>query len=131
MNARDRKILLKISGYVDDAISFAKGMSYDAFASDRKTLSATAFCIGQIGELAKEISDDMLVSTPEIPWKSIRNMRNRIVHDYENVKLTILWTTIADSLPELNLQIKSILRHENSKHRGMEYTEDYEDELER
>lgn len=34
-----------------------------------------------------------------IPWNSIRGMRNRIVHDYENVDLSVLWGTIKESLP--------------------------------
>lgn len=38
---------------------------------------------------------------PIIPWNSIRGMRNRIVHDYENIDLSVLWGTINKSMPEL------------------------------
>ena len=44
-----------------------------------------------------------------IPWKSIKGMRNRIVHDYENVDLSVLWGTIKESLPELKEQLEDII----------------------
>lgn len=44
-----------------------------------------------------------------MPWKSIRGMRNRIIHDYENVDLAVLWGTIKKSLPGLVNQIDQIL----------------------
>lgn len=44
-----------------------------------------------------------------IPWKSIKGMRNRIVHDYENVDLSVLWGTIKESLPELKDKLKDII----------------------
>ncbi len=44
-----------------------------------------------------------------IPWNSIRGMRNRIVHDYENIDLSVLWGTIKESLPDLKDNLKDIL----------------------
>ena len=72
-------------------------------------MSATAFVLGQIGELAKEISSEVTTAYPEIPWKGMRGMRNRIVHDYENVDLAMLWDVIANDLPELLTQIGTLL----------------------
>ena len=46
---------------------------------------------------------------PQIPWRSIKGMRNRIVHDYENVDLAVLWGTITKSLPTLIENIDSLL----------------------
>ena len=48
-----------------------------------------------------------------IPWKSIRGMRNRIVHDYENIDLSVLWGTIKESLPELKDELKDIIFNQN------------------
>ena len=47
-----------------------------------------------------------------IPWKSIRDMRNRIIHDYENVDLSVLWGTIKESLPQLKNDLKDIILKE-------------------
>jgi uncharacterized protein with HEPN domain len=109
MSDRDRGILLKIEKYILDAGNYTAEMDYDSFSNDSKTISATAFVLGQVGELAKEISPDMTAAHPGIPWKGMRGMRNRIVHDYENVDLKILWETIRDDLPALLSQIRALL----------------------
>lgn len=80
--------------------------------SDKKTISACAFSVSQIGELAKDISSSTQEEYTDIPWKSIRGMRNKIVHDYENIDFAVLWGTITKSLPELLKQIDDILYRE-------------------
>ena len=58
MNDNDRHVLRKLIKYVREALAYTQGMMYDSFAGDSKTMSATAFVLGQIGELSKSISDD-------------------------------------------------------------------------
>lgn len=79
------------------------------FLVDRKTITACAFTVSQIGELVKEIENETIEKYPYIPWSSIRGMRNRIIHDYENVDLSVLWGTIKESLPELKKELKEII----------------------
>ena len=56
----------------------------------------------KVGELAaKAIEYEIDEEHPEIAWRQMRGMRNRIVHDYEGVRLEIVWETIQDSFPEL------------------------------
>ena len=111
MTGKDRIILQKISVYIDDVAQYVDGFSFEDFMVDKKTLSACAFSVSQIGELAKEISEDTQERHGNIPWKSIWGMRNKIVHDYENIDLTVLWGTITKSLPELAKQIEGVLKH--------------------
>ena len=79
------------------------------FLDDKKTITACALTVSQIGEIVKEITDGTINKYNEIPWNSIRGMRNRIVHDYENVDLSVLWGTIKESLPELKEKLKDII----------------------
>ena len=109
MSGRDRIILQKIVKYINEALSYTQRIDFDAFSQDSKTMFATAFVLGQIGELAKEISSEIETAYPEIPWKGMRGMRNKIVHDNENVDLAMLWDVIASDLPELLTQIDSLL----------------------
>lgn len=109
MTGKDRIILQKISEYAKEASDYVQGMTFDAFMQDRKTMSATAFCISQIGELAREVSESTQAVHPQIPWRSIKGMRNKIVHDYENVDLAVLWGTITKSLPTLIRNIDNLL----------------------
>lgn len=65
--------------------------------------------VTQVGELVKEITDDTMKKYSNIPWNSIKGIRNRIVHDYENVDLSVLWATIKESLPILRDNLKDII----------------------
>ena len=56
MTGKDRFILQKISTYINDVSQYIDGFSFADFMADKKTLSACAFSVSQIGELAKEIS---------------------------------------------------------------------------
>ena len=112
MTGRDRIIIQKVFGYIKDIISYTEGYTFDNFMSDKKTISACAFSIGQIGELAGNINADIREEYPDIPWRSIKGMRNKIVHDYENVDLAVLWGTIQNSLPQLAAQLENILEQQ-------------------
>ncbi len=57
---------------------YVDGLAFEDFMKDKKTLSACAFSVSQIGELAKEISADTQAKYQHIPWKSIKGMRNKI-----------------------------------------------------
>jgi len=114
MTDRDRIVLLKILGYIREATEYIRDLDFESFMRDRKTISASAFCIGQIGELSKEVSDDTQHSNPEIPWNSIRGMRNKIIHDYESTDFTVLWGTLTESLPELTESINRALLAEDN-----------------
>ncbi|MDO9535995.1 MAG: DUF86 domain-containing protein [Bacillota bacterium] len=112
MTSKDKIILQKISGYLDDVAQYIHGLSFEQFMTDKKTISACAFTVSQIGELAKDISLSTQEEHAYISWKSIRGMRNKIVHDYENIDFAVLWGTITKSLPELLNQINEILYRE-------------------
>ena len=112
MNSRDRIIIQKIVGYIDDVEKYVDGIEARDFLDDKKTITACAFTVSQIGELVKEITDETIEKYPNIPWNSIKGMRNRIVHDYENVDLSVLWGTIMESLPELKNELKDIILKE-------------------
>ena len=112
MKSKDRIIIQKIIRYIEDVELYVEGMEAINFLDDKKTITACAFTVSQIGELSKDISEETQEKYEHIPWKSIKGMRNKIVHDYENVDLSVLWGTIKNSLPELKEQLKLILVQE-------------------
>ena len=109
MRSKDRIIIQKIIGYIDDVEKYTEGMEAKDFFDVKKTITACAFTVSQIGEIVKEIEEDTMKKYSDIPWNSIKGMRNRIVHDYENVDLSVLWGTIKESLPELKEKLKEII----------------------
>ena len=112
MKSKDRIILQKIINYIDDVQKYTEGLEAKDFLDDKKTITACAFTVSQIGELVKEVTDETMEKYNNIPWNSIKGIRNRIVHDYENVDLSVLWGTIKESLPELKEKLKDIILSE-------------------
>lgn len=112
MKSKDRIIIQKVIRYIEDIEQYIAGLEAKDFLDDKKTITACAFTVSQIGEIVKEITSDTMNQYNFIPWNSIRGMRNRIVHDYENVDLSVLWGTIKESLPELKDKLKDIILNE-------------------
>ncbi len=87
-----------------DACSFIDDMSKADFLSDKRTQSAVVMSLVVIGEAATKVMDrhpDFAGQHPEIPWRSIRGMRNRIAHGYFEINLDVVWDTTQTALPEL------------------------------
>lgn len=112
MKSKDRIIIQKIIAYIDDVEKYVDGLNAKEFLDDKKTITACAFTVSQIGELVKEVTEETTKKYTNIPWNSMKGMRNRIVHDYENVDLSVLWGTIKESLPELKDKLKGIILSE-------------------
>ena len=62
------------------------------------------FHLIQISENARRLSDDYKTNNPTIPWSDIYGLRNRIVHDYGNVVLDIVYETLTKDIPDLEKQ---------------------------
>lgn len=56
-------------------------------------------CILQIGELARRLTSEFIVSNSEIPWRSIKAMRNIVVHAYGSISIPDVWETIENDIP--------------------------------
>jgi uncharacterized protein with HEPN domain len=61
-----------------------------------------------IGEAAARVGEETRAKYSNVPWADIIGMRNRLVHTYFDVDLTLLWTTVSDDLPELIRQLEAI-----------------------
>ncbi len=108
MQDKDTIILEKIVKYCNDIASYIENMSENDFAGDSKTVSACAFCLGQIGELSKKISDDKKNEYPHIPWHKIYGLRNRLVHDYDGVNMSQLWIIVSEDIPDVKNELLSV-----------------------
>ena len=64
---------------------------------------------GLIGELAGKLSKEIMKENPQIEWQGLKSLRNRIVHDYEGVNLTMIWGFLTEELDELKEQISKII----------------------
>ena len=111
MDKKDRDILNKIYMHVTSVLNYCEDCScLDDFKGNSMRVEACVFNLMQIEELAKtSLSEEIKVQIHTIPWKQIYGMRNRIVHGYDGVKLTIIWTTIKEDLPKLKENLEEII----------------------
>lgn len=82
MKSKDKIILIKVLKYVEEIEEFITGYSHKQFNEDRKTVNACVFNLSQIGELVGKVSEETIKENPNIEWRGLKALRNRIVHDY-------------------------------------------------
>ena len=109
MKDHERIILDKIKAYAIQTIEFKNDIDFSDFSKDPKTIAAVVFNLSQIGELTSHLNDEFTKSHSQIPWRNIKGMRNKIVHDYEGIQLNIVWDVLVTFLPKLIIDIDEIL----------------------
>ena len=83
------------------AVEFAASKDRAALGTDRIFQFAIVRALEIIGEAATHVPDTMRAAHPEIPWRNVSGMRNRVVHGYFDVDLDIVWDTVDVDLPPL------------------------------
>ena len=92
-----------------EALSFLEGRTEAYLLRDRMFLLALVKEIEIIGEAATHISEESRKNMPEVPWRGIVAMRNRLIHAYADVELAIVWETVTASLPALVRELERAL----------------------
>ena len=105
---RNSVIVEKLIVYTDKLLRYCDGLDYAQFSADTKLVEACVFNLSQMGELANRVEDDFARAHPEVPWRLLYGLRNRIVHDYEGVNLQLIWEIISDDLAPLRDALSKI-----------------------
>ena len=113
MRRDDRSYLLDMLVAARDAVAFAKGLSYGEFAEDRRSQLAILKSVEIVGEAASRLSTETKERHPEIPWREIVGMRDRLVHAYFDIDLRLVWETVDSDLPMLVLQLEPLVPTES------------------
>lgn len=95
--------------------SFIEGTSFEEFKDDDKTSSAVVRKLEIIGEAAKQITEDIRNKYPQLPWKEMAGMRDRLIHFYFGIKYELVWHTIKDVIPAVKPVIIEILAEKTHK----------------
>ena len=112
---RDDKLYLKdILSAFESIQKFVEGMSFEDFKADDKTSSAVIRKFEIIGEATKKISEEIRQKYPQIPWKEMAGMRDRLIHFYIGVDYQLIWETIEKRIPEVKPFFKELLGESNT-----------------
>ena len=98
---RDSATLLDILKAARLAVEFREEMDKRAFLNDPKTQSAILHQLLVLGEAAKRLSQEFRERHQKIPWKKITGMRDKLIHEYDNVDLDEVWKTARLDMPRL------------------------------
>lgn len=110
----DGALLLDMLLSAREAVAFAKELAFTDFEGDRKTQLAVLKAVETVGEAASRMGSDTIAAHPEIPWRQIVGMRNRLVHGYFDVDLRRLWETVQQDIPRLIPQLEAIVPPEGA-----------------
>jgi uncharacterized protein with HEPN domain len=95
----------------EQALIYVEGLPKDDFLEDKRTQQAVVLNLIVIGEASTKIIKDyaeFAEANTQIPWSSMKGMRNRIAHGYYDINLDTVWETIQTALPELGDQLLAV-----------------------
>ena len=89
---------------------FVAGIDRESFVNDEKTRSAVLHELLVIGEACKRLSEAFRAANPEIPWRAMSGMRDKLIHAYDAVDLEEVWRTATVDVPSIAAKLRSRTR---------------------
>jgi uncharacterized protein with HEPN domain len=105
-------LLRHILDEVNYLINDSKEISEEFFMRDDRLKRAFSRSLEIIGEASKLIPAEFKEKNPEIAWKLMTRMRDRLIHHYFGVDYSMVWDIVKHDIPELKSRIENVLRSE-------------------
>ena len=96
-------------GFCEKVGSYTRGLDRDAFIADDMVHDATLRNLELVGEAATRIPDAIRNAHPEIPWRAVVDMRNRLARGYPGVDDDAVWSVVRDRVPALLPALRNLL----------------------
>lgn len=113
MNKLDIIYIYHIRDSINKIYEYTESISEEVFKSKSIYQDSVIRQIEIIGEAASKLSNSFKEKHPDIPWKNIIGMRNKLIHDYFGIDINAVWKTVTSDIPVLKKEIKLIIDNSN------------------
>ncbi len=97
----DNATVVDILNAARSTIRFLEGINQSEFLDDDKTQSAVLHQLLVMGEAVKRLSPEFRTAHPQLPWRMMTGMRDKVVHEYDDVDLDEVWETVTGDVPRV------------------------------
>ena len=94
-----RKYFEDMLEYTKDAIEICDLLSFEEFQNSKINYLAAIRCLEVIGEAANKLPEIILHNYPDVEWKKIISTRNRLIHGYDSISYSTVWSIVKQNLP--------------------------------
>ncbi|MGM9600145.1 MAG: DUF86 domain-containing protein [Faecousia sp.] len=105
----DKYYLSKVIADLRFIIAHTRGVLQEDLCEDEVLLDSVMFRLIQISENSDKLTAQFRTGHPEIPWRALKGMRNRIVHNYGGVDIGIIYNTVQIDIPETLEQLEGLV----------------------
>ena len=95
---------------IDYILSRISDTDYNSFIRDETLKRAFVRSVEIIGEASKKLPEDIKALQPDVEWRKVSGMRDRLIHDYFGVDYTIVWDVASNKLPDLRRKLQTLLK---------------------
>lgn len=102
--------------YLDDILeglikieSYVEGLSFNTFSEDSRTIDAVVRNFEIVGEASKQLPESIRQQYPDVEWREISGMRDKLIHAYFSVSFEVVWKTAKERVPKLKSAIQQVL----------------------
>lgn len=113
MNHRDLHSLLDIVHSAKIIMKYVKGVSQDSFTENEQLQDALIRRLLVVGEAAGRVSKAGQEELPTVDWKQIRGLRNRLVHEYDDISLQVVWDITQTEIENPIADLESVIPPED------------------
>ncbi len=100
---------------IEEIEEFTRNLTFDEFAKNKMAIRAVTMDFLIIGEAAKQIPDETKKKYTQVQWRQMAGIRDKIIHGYAYIKISVLWDAVNLDLPVLKPLIKDLLESEFDK----------------